>query len=105
MQNFKTINAVVTSITYSQGNTVTVLLQLLLYNTIYINLIDKRDDDDCLASANLDVVECDNNVIMADVNGTKLPPKLQPNVGEIKLLPAAECEKHSSGCTTTIIAT
>ena len=78
-----------TSITYSQGNTV--LLQPLLYNATYINLIDKGNDD-CLASAKLDVIEHDNNVIMADVNGPKLPPKPQPNIGEIKLLLAAECE-------------
>ena len=58
----------------------------------YLYKIYKGDDDDCLASAKLDVIERDNNVIMADVNGPKLPPKPQPNVEEIKSLPAAECE-------------
>ena len=33
-------------------------------------------------------MKCDN---MGDVKGPYLPPKPQPNDGEIKLLPAAEC--------------
>ena len=44
--------------------------------------------DRCASSqANVDIIE-------HDVSGPKLPPKPQPHVGEIKHLPANECEDN-----------